>query len=147
MKIASPKFSRLRRVPAAGSAAAERKYFPSTIPFRKLSTIHPTKMAAATTPRSPPQQPAPGVRKRRRASSTTGHSGHFEKKRQPQLRCLPLALHPFLRPPKLHLLGFSCRNPSRSVRPPPPPPPRLLRASLVAALRPASNESLVETRL
>lgn len=65
-------------------------------------------MAAATTPRSPPQQPAPGVRRRRWAPATTHHLGHFERPKQPQLCCLPFALHPFLSVfPRLHLLGFS----------------------------------------
>lgn len=35
LKIASPKSLSLWRVPAAGRAATERKYSPSTIPFRK----------------------------------------------------------------------------------------------------------------
>lgn len=39
--------------------------YPAPSPSESLSTIHPTKMAAATTPRSPPHQPAPGVRKQR----------------------------------------------------------------------------------
>lgn len=57
-----------------------------------------------------PRSNGPGVRRRRWASATTRHSGHFERTRQPRLRCLPLALHPFLTGfSSLHLLGFRVR--------------------------------------
>lgn len=103
---------------------------PTSFPFfhEPAATHHPAKMAAATTPRSPPQ---PHARVPRPSCVS---------RPQPATRAILRAVAPlpcssptphFSGCPRLHLLGVSDQERTRGA---PPLPPRLRRASASAAL-------------
>lgn len=79
--------------PGCSSRGHGEELLPTSFPFFKEPDEYTTQLKWQRRLRhGAPRSNGPGVRRRRWASATTRHSGHFERTRQPRLCCLPLSL-------------------------------------------------------